>query len=35
VRQFIEGRATLDDESPLVAGLPGSLPADAVTTPHR
>ncbi len=35
VRQFVEGRATLDDESPLVAGLPGSLPPDAVTTPHR
>jgi phospholipid/cholesterol/gamma-HCH transport system ATP-binding protein len=35
VRQFVEGRATLDDDSPLVAGLPGSLPADAVTTPHR
>lgn len=35
VRQFVEGRATIDDESPLVAGLPGSLPPDAVTTPHR
>lgn len=35
VRQFVEGRATLDDHSPLVAGLPGSLPADVVTTPHR
>jgi phospholipid/cholesterol/gamma-HCH transport system ATP-binding protein len=35
VRQFVEGRATLDDDSPLVAGLPGSLPPDAVTTPHR
>jgi phospholipid/cholesterol/gamma-HCH transport system ATP-binding protein len=35
VRQFIEGRATLDDHSPLVAGLPGSLPADVATTPHR
>lgn len=35
VRQFVEGRATLDDERPLVAGLPGSLPAGVVTTPHR
>jgi phospholipid/cholesterol/gamma-HCH transport system ATP-binding protein len=35
VRQFVEGRATLDDHSPLVAGLPGSLPPDAITTPHR
>jgi phospholipid/cholesterol/gamma-HCH transport system ATP-binding protein len=34
VRQFIEGRATLDDDSPLIAGIPGSLPADAVTRPH-
>ena len=35
VRQFVEGRATLDDHSPLVAGLPGSLPPDVPTTPHR
>jgi phospholipid/cholesterol/gamma-HCH transport system ATP-binding protein len=35
VRQFVEGRATLDDDTPLVAGLPGSLPPDAITTPHR
>ncbi|WP_396225127.1 ABC transporter ATP-binding protein [Gemmatimonas sp.] len=35
VRQFVEGRATLDDHTPLVAGLPGSLPPDALTTPHR
>ena len=35
VRQFVEGRATLDDHSPLVVGLPGSLPPDALTTPHR
>lgn len=35
VRQFVEGRPTLDDESVLVAGLPGSLPADVPTTPHR
>jgi phospholipid/cholesterol/gamma-HCH transport system ATP-binding protein len=35
VRQFVEGRATIDDDAPLVAGLPGSLPPDAITTPHR
>lgn len=35
VRQFVEGRATIDDDAPLIAGLPGSLPPDAVTTPHR
>jgi phospholipid/cholesterol/gamma-HCH transport system ATP-binding protein len=35
VRQFVEGRATLDDHTPLVAGLPGSLPPDVPTTPHR
>jgi phospholipid/cholesterol/gamma-HCH transport system ATP-binding protein len=34
VRQFIEGRATLDDDSELVAGLPGSLPSDVHTKAH-
>lgn len=34
VRQFVEGRATIDDDTPLIAGLPGSLP-DVVTTAHR
>ena len=34
VRQFVEGRATIDDETPLVAGLPGSLPSDVATRPH-
>ena len=34
VRQFIEGRADVDDHSPIVAGLPGSLPADVPTRAH-
>jgi phospholipid/cholesterol/gamma-HCH transport system ATP-binding protein len=34
VRQFIEGRATLDDDTELVAGLPGSLPSDVHTKAH-
>lgn len=35
VRQFVEGRATLDDDEPLVAGLPGSLPSGVASVPHR
>ncbi len=35
VRQFIEGRATLDDHADLIAGIPGSLPADVPAKAHR
>ncbi|MFN5582146.1 ABC transporter ATP-binding protein [Gemmatimonas sp.] len=34
VRQFIEGRVDVDDHTPIVAGLPGSLPADVPTRAH-
>ncbi|MFN5598841.1 MAG: ABC transporter ATP-binding protein, partial [Gemmatimonas sp.] len=34
VRQFIEGRADVDDHTPIVAGLPGRLPADVPPRAH-